>query len=262
MYNSDKAGRVRFPRLRWQGIFAGFALAGSVSAVAAPQAATWPATGRVFHGVAAENGTPVPHICSKVERAGRMVLRCGPSVAAEGIVHGSRIVRLHQPDRSIAAAPSMTVRANNLLPDPTRRLGAKASQGQFPDSQPAPDPSLSAGLTWDTEVLPGRRAPVSAPPPKLVVERVPNGYLVASTGDASLVLQTLRSVGDGDHQILSRGPYRGRISLGVFSVRANAQRRAASLERHGINAELILRTREVVHHTRPSGPTTPLASRH
>ena len=86
---------------------------------------------------------------------------------------------------------------------------------------------------------------VALMPAVLVIDKVPSGYLVASLGDSERVVSILQAAGDADYQLLKRGPYVGRVSLGVFSIRANAERRADGVAKRGIDAELIVRASQV-----------------
>ena len=229
---------------------------------------------RTFHGLAPENGRPVPHVCKKIEQNERLVLRCGPSAEAEGLVHASRIVRLGPLPQPVAPSnPNPLPRTDlvDVLPDPTRALEAEPTEGSFSVTQPAPDVTLTAAAGNAAQVAralapepnpepaqethqaaePERQPQPAAlseprePEIRLVIDKVPSGYLVASLGDSERVVSILQAAGDADYQLLKRGPYVGRVSLGVFSIRANAERRADGVAKRGIDAELIVRASQV-----------------
>ena len=247
--SGTRSSTVPESRTGWRALIAGFVCAGAISTSAGSTAAdTLPGaialpkqnvSGRSFHSLAAENGQPVPHVCKKIEQGGRLVLRCGPSSDAAGLVHASRIV--HPRPRQPAWAhqtpkPRERTRPAIRLPDPTRRLVAAPVVGSFDNPAPPPDVTLMAAITKPVPVV---TRPV---PPQPAVRTEPrSSYIVATTGAARDVLSTLKSLGDRHYQLLGRGPYMGRVSLGVFGVHANAVRRANALARHGVHADVIER---------------------
>ena len=65
-----------------------------------------------------------------------------------------------------------------------------------------------------------------------------------SLEDSRALIDKMQVVGFTDFHIFYRGPHKGRISLGVHTVKAYAEERKAQLAELGFESELILRTQE------------------
>jgi hypothetical protein len=74
----------------------------------------------------------------------------------------------------------------------------------------------------------------------------PSGYIVASIGDTESVLSTLESIEAQDYVLMKRGPYKDRVSVGVFGSLDNALARQNHFKAHGIDSEIVLRSDESV----------------
>ena len=74
----------------------------------------------------------------------------------------------------------------------------------------------------------------------------PSGYIVASIGDTESVLSTLESIEAQDYVLMKRGPYKDRVSVGVFGSLDNALARQNRFKAHGIDSEVVLRSDESV----------------
>ena len=86
-----------------------------------------------------------------------------------------------------------------------------------------------------------------------------SGYIVASSvaslGDSEKVLEKLSKMGETDYVILRSGPYKNRVSVGVFSSLDNAFSRQDYFLNHGLKLEVIARAEErVVSRQMPVDP--------
>lgn len=76
--------------------------------------------------------------------------------------------------------------------------------------------------------------------------RTVSGYLVAAIGDQADTIHRLQKINATDYVALKVDPYRGRVSLGVYSSYANAEARQDHFKRLGIDSELISRNNSIV----------------
>lgn len=72
------------------------------------------------------------------------------------------------------------------------------------------------------------------------------GYIVASLGESSTVLRKLQALLDNDYAVVRSGPYKDRISVGVYSSVQNAYARQDYFQQRGIHSEVIARGSEAV----------------
>ena len=72
-----------------------------------------------------------------------------------------------------------------------------------------------------------------------------NEFQVASIADSGVVINQLEAAGDTSYFRLLHGPFAGRMSLGVYQDRTNAERRKTDLAKVGIDAEIKVRMRLV-----------------
>jgi hypothetical protein len=79
-----------------------------------------------------------------------------------------------------------------------------------------------------------------------------SGYIVASLGDSEEVLDTLASIGENDYVLLRSGPYKNRVSVGVFASLDNAFARQDYFAQYGIQLEVISRAEESVVSRQPA----------
>tara|TARA_R110002073_G_scaffold207818_3_gene368083 strand:- start:3897 stop:4892 length:996 start_codon:yes stop_codon:yes gene_type:complete len=76
-----------------------------------------------------------------------------------------------------------------------------------------------------------------------------SGYLVATIGDQNELVLRLKQLNATDFVVLKAEPYRGRVSLGVYSNYANALARQDYFKSLGIDSDLISRNESMVVRT-------------
>lgn len=72
------------------------------------------------------------------------------------------------------------------------------------------------------------------------------GYIVASVGDVDGVIAKLEAINANDYVLLRRGPYKDRVSVGVYASMENAFARQSYFAQQGIASEVISRSDEKV----------------
>jgi hypothetical protein len=100
-----------------------------------------------------------------------------------------------------------------------------------------------------TEVKLVKAAAHSVNETKVRNDKAVNGYIVASLGDPETVLEALQTLSTNDYVMLRRGPYRGRVSVGVYSSLENAYARQTFMQQQGIDTEVIARDEQQVIRT-------------
>lgn len=116
-------------------------------------------------------------------------------------------------------------------------------------SKPTEYGQLAIANVPSTEATLLKVSATNAGEPKPEISHAVNGYIVASLGDTEEVLKVLQLLPTSDYIKLRRGPYRGRVSVGVYSSLENAYARQAFMQQQGIDTEVIARDEQQVIRT-------------
>lgn len=94
---------------------------------------------------------------------------------------------------------------------------------------------------------------------------VPNGLIIVSppqggTAEARALAEKMQAAGLEDIYVFGRGPYKGRVSLGIYNKKAFAHARVAEIQAAGFPAEALTRTRDVIRYWVDVAGTAELAA--
>ncbi len=76
--------------------------------------------------------------------------------------------------------------------------------------------------------------------------RTVSGYIVVSLGDAAEALDKLQDIGAKDFLLMRRGPYKNRVSVGVYAKLDRALARQTYFEKQGLDSDVVLRSEQRV----------------